>query len=932
MIIDQPVVSGSLNVTGSSTFVGNILVTGSISATEGITISGSIASASYAANAEKLDGLDSTAFVLTSSYNVDSSSFSSRTSLIESKYATTGSNTFTGPQYVSHASNAISFTSTASLYTDGGLRVTKDAFVSGTLYLNNLTVYGTSSIQYITSSQVNIGTNIITVNTDTPAIRFGGLAVYDSGSTGLTGSILWDSEDNQWIYSNPSGAFYDSAVFLVGPRNSGVIGNEPGITCNFLSKGDGLHHMTSSGIFENGTTTCFYGGTSVITANSITSSQITANSFTGSFFGTASNSVSASYALTASYASNVPETASYALQALSSSYALTASYSANVPVTASYALQALSSSYALTASYISGSGAGVGFPFSGSAVITGSLLISNLSGSGIRYVVADENGLMTAQTASTVLKTTQTYTASAGQTTFSVTNGYSTGYVDVFINGSKLNDSEFTDTSGTDVLLLTASFDNDIVEVVKYLPAQGVSNNVLRTLTTFTAANSQSTYNVSYTPGLLDIFYNGSRLSPIEYTANNGTSFTLATASAEGDTLDVLVYSYQVGAYAGIGGSGQQNQVAYYTTTSSISGSDNFTFDGSTLRVTGSIITSGSSTFVNIGPTVLSGSLTVSGSITAVGGITISGSIDSASYASNAEKLDNLDSTAFVFTSSYNTDSGSFSTRVTKIEGNYATTGSNIFMGAQTVCANITSTGTIIAQTLNVQQVTSSIVYSSGSNIFGCSLANTQQFTGSVLVTGSLSITGPVNGTSTICSTGNTCFGGMTIISSCLGIGTSTPTGKVYINGIDTTSFGDRATAALVLSNLNGTATNRVNAILFGGENGSTNSAAGIAFKYTSGTGNGLGDLLFATRAVTTDTAPTTRLTIASTGAACFTCELTAKSLGTNDLILNNLNYECANYVDGTRGSWLIQEGACDLFIINQVSGKKYKFNLIEIK
>ncbi len=172
----------------------------------------------------------------------------------------------------------------------------------------------------------------------------------------------------------------------------------------------------------------------------------------------------------------------------------------------------------------------------------------------------------------------------------------------------------------------------------------------------------------------------------------------------------------------------------------------------------------------------ISGSLTVTGNIISSGSITISGSIASASYASNAEKLDNLDSTSFVFTSSYNTDSasvstretnlestasilttasasfaivsgsystasGSFSTRVSKIEGNYATTGSNVFLGAQTVCANITSTGTIIAQTLNVQQVTSSIVYSSGSNIFGCSLANTQQFTGSVTMTGSLTVT-----------------------------------------------------------------------------------------------------------------------------------------------------------------------------------------------
>jgi hypothetical protein len=140
-------------------------------------------------------------------------------------YATTGSNTFVGGQYFSSSFNPTGFTTTASLYTDGGLRVTKDAYISGTLYLNNVTVFGTQSIAYISSSQLNIGTNIITVNTETPSVRFGGLAVYDSGSTGLTGSMLWDSQDNQWLYSNPSGSTYDSALFLVGPRNSGPVGS-----------------------------------------------------------------------------------------------------------------------------------------------------------------------------------------------------------------------------------------------------------------------------------------------------------------------------------------------------------------------------------------------------------------------------------------------------------------------------------------------------------------------------------------------------------------------------------------------------------------------------------------------------------------------------------------------------------------------------------
>ena len=145
-------------------------------------------------------------------------------------YATTGSNTFVSTQYISCTSNPTGFTTAASLYTDGGLRVTKDAYVSGTLYLNNVTIYGTQSVNYITSSQLDISDNIINVNTATPNVRFGGLAVYDSGSTGLTGSILWDSQNNNWVYSNPSGSGnYDSSMVIMGPRNNGSLGNEQGL-------------------------------------------------------------------------------------------------------------------------------------------------------------------------------------------------------------------------------------------------------------------------------------------------------------------------------------------------------------------------------------------------------------------------------------------------------------------------------------------------------------------------------------------------------------------------------------------------------------------------------------------------------------------------------------------------------------------------------
>ena len=272
-----------------------------VSSSGAVTITGEM-SGSDAANALLLDGTGSLAFTTTASYNAFSASYaiasgslSSRTTQVEQTYASTGSNTFTGAQYVSDTSNGIGFTSTASFYTDGGLRVGKNAYVSGTAYFNNIVVFGTSSIQYITSSQVNIGANIITVNTDTPAVRFGGLSVFDSGSTQLTGSILWDSEKNHWVYSNPSGSTYSGGMFISGPRSS-ALGSEQGTTACMLLVGQGSDHLTSSLIYHSSTVTCIPG---IITGGSDilligTNGNVYGGTTAGS--GTISNSNGSSYA------------------------------------------------------------------------------------------------------------------------------------------------------------------------------------------------------------------------------------------------------------------------------------------------------------------------------------------------------------------------------------------------------------------------------------------------------------------------------------------------------------------------------------------------------------------------------------------------------------------------------------------------------------
>jgi hypothetical protein len=51
----------------------------------------------------------------------------------------------------------------------------------------------------------------------------------------------------------------------------------------------------------------------------------------------------------------------------------------------------------------------------------------------------------------------------------------------------------------------------------------------------------------------------------------------------------------------------------------------------------------------------------------------------------------------------------------------------------------------------------------------------------------------------------------------------------------------------------------------------------------------------------------------------------------TGDLHLSNESKAEGNIVDGTTGNWTIQEGADDLFIVNNKSGKKYKFKLEEV-
>ena len=288
------------------------------------------------------------------------------------------------------------------------------------------------------------------------------------------------------------------------------------------------------------------------------------------------------------------------------------------------------------------------------------------------------------------------------------------------------------------------------------------------------------------------------------------------------------------------------------------------------------------------GNTVITGSLTVLGGINGA----ITGSATSASYV---EYSNVANKPALVSASSQVTYSGltgipagivSGSSQITGF-GIFATTGSNQFNGSQAVTGSLTVTGQVVAQTLNVQQVTSSIVYSSGSNIFGNSLGNTQQFTGSVSVTGSLAVAGAGTFASSVGVGGATSTNGFLEVFKSGGsisqfsIGqNSTYHTDFFVDASGNFYIQPQGNTALTLSNT-GAAT--FSSTINSGDITVNGNNKGL---YFNGTRNAiLGNASL--EEIYLATANATRVTISSTGAATFSSTLQANG---NAFILPTLS------------------------------------------
>jgi hypothetical protein len=116
---------------------------------------------------------------------------------------------------------------------------------------------------------------------------------------------------------------------------------------------------------------------------------------------------------------------------------------------------------------------------------------SNIS---VRYLGIPASGVTT-----TAYRTQTEFTATAGQTTFSVPS-YTVGYIDVYRNGLLLGSADFTATNGTTVVLANACTAGDFVEAVSFYVS-----SVLNAIPA-TAGAVQQTYLASGVAGTGPIF------------------------------------------------------------------------------------------------------------------------------------------------------------------------------------------------------------------------------------------------------------------------------------------------------------------------------------------------------------------------------------------------------------------------------------------
>jgi hypothetical protein len=158
----------------------------------------------------------------------------------------------TGSLGVSGSLNVSGGASVTGAFTVGSGSLTSlggDLYVSG-----NLQVLGSSTNVSIQSQTVDIGDNIIQVNAYSPFDRYAGLAAYDSGSSGTSGSFLWDSTNDYWLIVNSNA---NSSKIIGTTASTGGTGTEISLTSGTFPIATASNTIGDSLLTYSGTTLAY---------------------------------------------------------------------------------------------------------------------------------------------------------------------------------------------------------------------------------------------------------------------------------------------------------------------------------------------------------------------------------------------------------------------------------------------------------------------------------------------------------------------------------------------------------------------------------------------------------------------------------------------------------------------------------------------------
>jgi len=91
---------------------------------------------------------------------------------------------------------------------------------------------------------------------------------------------------------------------------------------------------------------------------------------------------------------------------------------------------------------------------------------------------------------------------------------------------------------------LPAGTNGQILTLASGVPswAASTSSGASFVVTDFTATAGQTTFTVTYTVGLVEVYRNGVKLAIADYTASNGTTIVLATGANAGDVIEVVAF------------------------------------------------------------------------------------------------------------------------------------------------------------------------------------------------------------------------------------------------------------------------------------------------------------------------------------------------------------------------------------------------------